>query len=287
MKRQAGRIVVARALEAAALDLEGVELAVAAGVEPLADLVAHQRRLGLVWPGAAVGGDAARVLDPVDQHIGRLRRDDELHRLEGVHHERHTEAAARRAAPVEEAAFRLGLEVGFENRLVFRRERRLLTLAPRLVRIERGLPLDTRNDLPGPLPAPVRKFRVGVPRLLGGRGDTRADQQRRRYWQCAARKRTHPAHFEHRSSSLAPAPLSRGFVIERYRSPCGTTRSYTITGVCGNAKGAGVTDVPRQWRERVPLSPGIPALYTPAQRRIFRNHEKPDRSTPHHPGRIA
>jgi len=46
---------VARALEAAGLDLERIEAPVAVGIEPLADGIADQRRLDLLGPVADVG----------------------------------------------------------------------------------------------------------------------------------------------------------------------------------------------------------------------------------------
>src|SRR5258708_22522886 len=108
MQRQARGVVVARALEATSLDLERIEVSVPGGVEPLADGIADQRRLDLLGPVAAVGVDAPRVLDPVDQHISSLRRDDELDRLERIHDERHAKAATGGAQPIAETTLPLG-----------------------------------------------------------------------------------------------------------------------------------------------------------------------------------
>src|SRR5262249_26550068 len=94
-----------------------------------------------------------------DQHIGGFRRDDELDGLEAVGDERHPETVAGGAPPVEEAALLLRLQVGFEDRLVFGRQRRLLALAPWLGGVEGQRPgeIATPRPLP-PSPSPVLVF---------------------------------------------------------------------------------------------------------------------------------
>ena len=79
----------ARPLQAARLDLERVEAAVAVGVDPAADRIADEGRLDRLRPFAPVGEDAAGIVDVLDQEIGHLRRDEDLDRREGRHDPRH------------------------------------------------------------------------------------------------------------------------------------------------------------------------------------------------------
>src|SRR6202023_1927375 len=139
MQRQAGGVVMTGTLEAARLDLQHIIMAVIVLIDPLADRIADKRGLDLFGPVATVRVDAAGVLDPIDQHIGGFRRNDELDGLEAVCDERHPEAEAIGAAPIEEAALLLRYEVGFGDGLVFGSQRRLLALAPRFGRVEGGL----------------------------------------------------------------------------------------------------------------------------------------------------
>src|SRR4029434_373055 len=82
MQRQARGIVMARSLETSGLDFQHVVAAVAVLVDPSADGIASERRLYLLRPIASVGIDAAVVLDPIDEDVGGLRRDDEFLRLD-------------------------------------------------------------------------------------------------------------------------------------------------------------------------------------------------------------
>src|SRR6266566_1754045 len=175
MQRQAGGIIMTGAFEAAGFDLQHVIAAVIVLIDPLADRIANQRRLDFFRPLAAVGVDAAGVFDPIDQHIGGFWRDDELNGLEAVCDERHPEAEAGCAAPIEEATLFLRFEVGFEDCLVFGRQGRLLPLAPWLGRVEGGLPAESTNaEDASPLPLPV-----GVFDLFARRGG--ADDHRKRH----------------------------------------------------------------------------------------------------------
>src|SRR5215813_417339 len=156
MQRQAGSVVMTGTLEAAGFDLQHVITTALFLVDPLADRIAHERRLDLFGPVATVGVNAAGMLHPIDQHVGGFRRDDELNRLEAVGDERHPEAKAVGAAPIEEATLLLRFEVGLEDGLVFGRERRLLAFAPWLGRVEGGLPPKSTNaEDTSPLPLPV------------------------------------------------------------------------------------------------------------------------------------
>jgi hypothetical protein len=104
-----------------------------------------ERRLDLIRPIASIGIDAAAMLDPVDQHIGRLGCDDEFLRLESVSDEGHSEAEAGSSPPVTDATLRLRFEIGLKNRLIFGRKRSFLTLSPRFACVERGLAWEPRH----------------------------------------------------------------------------------------------------------------------------------------------
>src|SRR6266849_6198455 len=101
MQRQAGGVIMAGTFEAAGFDLQHVMAAAIVLIDPLADRITDERRLDFFRPLAAVRVDAAGVFDPIDQHIGGFRRDDELDRLEAVCDEGHPEAEAIGAAPIE------------------------------------------------------------------------------------------------------------------------------------------------------------------------------------------
>src|SRR5215471_213954 len=72
VQRQPVSIVVARPLEAASLHFQHAVTAAVVFVEPPADRIAGERRLDLGRPIPSVGVDASGMLDPVDEHIGRL-----------------------------------------------------------------------------------------------------------------------------------------------------------------------------------------------------------------------
>src|SRR5215469_16690669 len=136
MQRQPISVVIARPLEAAGLHLEDAVAAVMALIDPLADGIARERWLDLRRPIPPVSIDAAGVLHPVDQHVGGLGCDDELHRLEAVSDLRHPEAEAGRPSPIDQAALLKPLEIGLPDGLIFRRERGILTFPARLAGVE-------------------------------------------------------------------------------------------------------------------------------------------------------
>jgi hypothetical protein len=71
----------------------------------------------------------------IEDNVRRLRGDDEFESLVAGHVARHSARQARIGLVVALAAFGLVLEAGLEQRLVLRRERRLLGAARRLVLI--------------------------------------------------------------------------------------------------------------------------------------------------------
>src|SRR5262245_46769153 len=85
VERNAGDVVAARQLQVPGLDLEHVVFAVAVLVDPFADRVAREGRLGVLRPIAAVGVDAAvGIVVVADQDVGGLRRHDDLGRIVGA-----------------------------------------------------------------------------------------------------------------------------------------------------------------------------------------------------------
>ena len=111
-------------------------------------------------------------MDVLDQNVGGVRRDDDLHRLIKVHLARHAGRQARIGRIDALSAGVLVPEVGLENGLIFRRQRRAL-LEPRLARIEFD-----RTDLePAPLAPQVGIARFIV-RLRGGAGGEQRERQR-------------------------------------------------------------------------------------------------------------
>src|SRR5262249_34520895 len=71
MQRYAASLEGAWSLEIACLDLERVEAAVAIGVEPIADRIAHEARLVILWKIAPVRVDAPRHKD-FEIHVGDI-----------------------------------------------------------------------------------------------------------------------------------------------------------------------------------------------------------------------
>ena len=118
----------------------------------------------------AVGVDAARQVVLVD-HVGDLRQDHELDRTNDGHQPRHAVADAGDAGVAALPAGVLVRHAGFPDRLIFRRERRLLAAAARL----RLLPADAGARRAPPGAAPVRIFALVVRCSPGQR-----DEQRRR-----------------------------------------------------------------------------------------------------------
>src|SRR5262249_2469827 len=98
MKRQAGCVVSAGALEGAArFHFEHVIDAIAILVDPSADRVARISRsgIGVRGPVAPIGVDSTKRLSAAGSDIGGFRRYDEFHGSKCDSHERH---AARHAA---------------------------------------------------------------------------------------------------------------------------------------------------------------------------------------------
>src|SRR5262249_28931866 len=170
MQRQPARLVSARAAEATRLDLEHVIAAVAVGIAPFADRIAEQRRDDLLGPGPPVGEDAPVVVDMIDQDMSRLRRHHELDLAIEIGDARH----ARRPATISlvELALPAFMQVGLEDRLILRRERRLLSLPPRFADVEAPWPPDRT-----PLPAEIR-IELVVPCLSVGSCDAQRSEER-------------------------------------------------------------------------------------------------------------
>lgn len=145
-------------LKPQSLDLEHVVAAVAVDIDPFADGVAVEARQQLLRPIAAIGEDATRgrVIGHV---VGDLRGDDEFDREDRNHHARHAVWQAEAGRITRQAADGAVANL-FKQRLIFRRQRRLLTEPRRLGRIPR------RRDVgrSAPLARPVREFR-GVLRV--------------------------------------------------------------------------------------------------------------------------
>ena len=122
VKWKAVGVVGARALQAAGLDLEHVVMTSAALVDPFADGIAREGRLDLGRPVASVGINSAIVVDVIDQDIGDVGRDDDLHRFIDVHHARHARSEAVVSRVIALFAFGLRGHVGLVNSPVFRRQ---------------------------------------------------------------------------------------------------------------------------------------------------------------------
>ena len=175
VERNAARIVGAGVLEAARLDQQRIVAAVAVLIDPLADRVAreHRVRRHVLGPVAAVGMDAAIVVDVLNQDVRGVRRDDDFHRRIGVHDAWH----AGRQAPVGRinalSALRLIGEVPLIDGLIFSRQRGFLQPAGRLGRV---VAADAARAVGAhPLALQVGIFRI-VPRL---RVEGRHTQRRR------------------------------------------------------------------------------------------------------------
>src|SRR5882672_11274723 len=136
VQRNAAGIESAWPREAAGLDLQQIELAVAVGVDPLADGIPEQRLLDPLGPGASVREDAPRVADVLDQNMRGAGRDHELALAIAVGDTRHAGRYAGIGFDNALAARGLVGEVGLVAGLVFRRQRRLLGRPPTLARIK-------------------------------------------------------------------------------------------------------------------------------------------------------
>src|SRR5262249_39987910 len=114
------------------------EFAVAALVDPSADGIAIEAGLDVTRPCAPVGENTSTgFADVVDPNEGRVRQDDDFHRLIGGHRRGHPRRQARRSRP---GAWHAGLkfaQVGLEDGLMLRRERGLLSATLGFAGIER------------------------------------------------------------------------------------------------------------------------------------------------------
>src|SRR5258708_21402273 len=139
VQRQAGLIISTRSLEAARLNLKDIVSAVAVFVDPPADRVAREGRLEMLGPVASVREDATIVVMPTDQDVGGIWGHDEFHWPKSHHHVRHPGCAAQGGGEIAETALGLIRNARRQDRLILRRERRLLSKSPGLGLIMRRL----------------------------------------------------------------------------------------------------------------------------------------------------
>ncbi len=163
VQRNAACIERPRAPKATCLDFQHVVFAVAVGIDPSPDRIADEGRHDLLRPVAAVSEDATRVVNVFDQNVRRRRRHHEFGRSIRVDDARHSGRCAGVGHADALAAGRLVREVGFEARLVFRREGRLLCRAPSLGGVESVEPAaqDARDigiGAAAPLPLQIGVF---------------------------------------------------------------------------------------------------------------------------------
>ena len=90
-----------------------------------------------------------------DQDISGVGRHDEFHRDEGHHHMRHPGGATGRGGEIAQSALRLVGDAVLQDFLIFGRERRLLSLAPRLGLVVRGLTGKPGHGEARPLAPPI------------------------------------------------------------------------------------------------------------------------------------
>src|SRR5262249_18685288 len=145
MQADAARLIGARTLEPAGLDLERGKAAARIRIDPLADRETIEGRFHLLGPVPTVSKDSPRH-GVVGQDVGGLRHDDDFHRIDDRHDPRHAVWNALTGRIVALSACGLVGDAGLVASLVFWRQRRLLPGAERLGLI----PLDT--DSIGPLP---------------------------------------------------------------------------------------------------------------------------------------
>ncbi|MGO9469718.1 MAG: SAM-dependent methyltransferase [Isosphaeraceae bacterium] len=175
VERCAARIESARSIQQAGLHLQRVVAPVAVLVDPFADRIAHVGRLESLRKIAAVGVDPAQHVQIFDHDVDDLGLDHDLHGEDHVHRPRHAVGNADAGGVVALAAGRLVGEARLENRLVFRRQRRLLAATERL----RDVPLvDDGNGSVHPRLLPLAG-EIGVFRFVERlRGRTRHGERR-------------------------------------------------------------------------------------------------------------
>src|SRR5712671_3725589 len=110
-----------------------------------------------LWPVAAIGVYAPTgFADIVDADVGDVREDDEFQRPIGCHLCRHAGRQTRRARPGTRNACFPFAQIGLEKGLILRRQRRLLSAAGRLARIEPRFVCGPRSLSSDPLALEVR-----------------------------------------------------------------------------------------------------------------------------------
>src|SRR5215471_19640219 len=178
MKRQAGCVVSAGALEGAArFHFEHVIHAVAVLIDPSTDRVARVSRSGVEvrGPVAPIGVDSTKRLSAAGRDIGGFRRYDEFHGSKSDSHERH---AARHAAngmvkKIALSAVGLVRKAVLEDLLILGSERGFLSSPPGLGLVVRRLAAGREATIrfkrgAWGKPARPRAFPVRVPRVVCG-----------------------------------------------------------------------------------------------------------------------
>jgi len=136
-------------------------------IDPFADRISHVGRIDLLGPVASVGKDSPLHVAAVDEDVGGVRQDDDLHRLKQCHDQRHAARAAGKAARGAGSAGGLIRQIGLEDGVIFPCQRGSLRLAPALGRIIRRLRRARRARKRGPVPFAIE---VGILRILEGEG---------------------------------------------------------------------------------------------------------------------
>src|SRR5215471_18797400 len=168
VKRETAALVGAGAFHVAGLDLEYVVAAICVRIDPFANRIAHEGRIGMVGPTAPVGMDPTRHV-VLEQDVGGLRREDEFHRKDDAHQPRHADWQASVPWVIAGSAQGLVSEARFEDRLILERQRGLLPATDGLGRI----PLYAAGPEPLARPVGILGF---VMRPRGG--DRREDHRR-------------------------------------------------------------------------------------------------------------
>ncbi len=154
--RRARLVEKARSLQVTGLDLEGVEAAIAVGVEPFSKRIAGIGQWRVIWPGAAIGIDTTGLLGyQFKKDECPVWREDNLEGLDAGHLPWHAAGDAPVADVVALAAVGLVLEAGLMDCGIFGLERRLLSAARRLAGV---VPGRTAIRHASPLARPVRVF---------------------------------------------------------------------------------------------------------------------------------
>src|SRR5215475_7885759 len=154
--RRSRLVEKARSFQVPGLDLEGIETAIAVGVEPFAKGIAGIGQWRVVWPAAAIGIDTTGLLGYQFKKDERpVRREDNLEWLNAGHLPRHAAGDTPIADVVALAAVGLVLEAGLMDGGIFGLERRLLPAARWLAGV---VPGRTAIRHTSPLARPIRVF---------------------------------------------------------------------------------------------------------------------------------